>query len=67
MSIVLIGNYHEKEMSEEMKKSVVLLCSYLGIEYDLQFLWMHSETKPTACPGKYAKEFLEPILYGPRP
>lgn len=67
MSIVLIGNYHEREMSDAMKRSVVLLCSYLGIEYDLQYLWMHSETKSTACPGKYAKEFLEPILYGNRP
>ena len=67
ISIVLIGNYHERELSEEMKRSIVLICSYLGIEYDLKFLWMHSETRPTICPGKYATDFLEPILYGPKP
>jgi hypothetical protein len=67
ISIVLIGNYQNNELSREMKNSIVVLSSYLNTLYDLQFMWMHSETKSTACPGNYAKEYLQPMLHGPRP
>ena len=67
ISIVLIGNYQNNDLSDEMKRSIIVLSSYLNTLYDLQFMWMHSETKSTACPGRHAREYLQPILHGPRP
>jgi hypothetical protein len=67
IGVVLIGNYHERRMTKEMKDAALLLQDYLREEYDLKYAWMHKETKSTHCPGKYADEFLRPILYGPRP
>ena len=67
IGIVLIGNYHEREMTEETKEAVVQLQDWLKEKYDLKYSWYHGETKRTACPGKYAIPFLKPLLYGPRP
>jgi len=67
IGIVLIGNYHEREMTEEMKEAIVQLQGWLKEKYELKYSWYHGETKATACPGKYAIPFLKPLLYGPRP
>lgn len=67
IGVVLIGNYHDRALTEEMEEAIVTLNEYLRDEYDLQFSWMHRETRPTACPGDYAVDYLTPLLYGRRP
>jgi hypothetical protein len=67
IGVVLIGNYHEREMPEAMKSSVLYLQEYLCDTYNIDYVWLHRDTKPTACPGNYASEFLKNIQFGPRP
>lgn len=67
IGVVLIGNYQERDLTPEMRSSILTLQSYLKDKYHLQFSWMHMETKPTLCPGRYAKAYLAPLMYGPRP
>ena len=67
IGVVFIGNLETREMTPEMENSFIMLNEYLKDEYDLEFAWMHGETKNTKCPGKYAKAFIRPYLYGPRP
>lgn len=67
IGVVLIGNYESRELTEEMENSIIMLNEYLKDRYDLKFAWMHGETKSTLCPGKNAKAFIRPYLYGPRP
>ena len=67
IGVVLIGNYHERDVSEAMKASIVKLQEHLSNSYQLKYVWMHRETKATACPGKHAAAYLLPLLYGPRP
>ncbi len=64
---VLIGNYDQREMTPEMEEAAIALSEYLRDRYDLKFSWLHRDTKATACPGKYAAEFLQEIQYGPLP
>lgn len=67
IGVVLIGNYHDRELTEEMEEAIVTTNEYLRDEHELEFSWLHRETKATACPGDYAVEFLGPMLYGRRP
>ena len=67
IGVVLIGNYHERDLSEAMKEAVAKLQEHLKDEYDLEYSWMHRETKSTACPGRHAAAFLAPMMYGRRP
>lgn len=67
LGIVLIGNYQDRQMTEEMKGSLVELTSYLHDQYDLKYMWLHRDTKSTACPGQYAVEFARPLQWGPPP
>lgn len=67
IGVVLLGNYHTTEVPPAMEASALALQEFLKDEYKLVYAWMHKETKATACPGKYAEEFLKPTLYGKRP
>lgn len=67
IGVVLIGNYQERELTEAMKATAVKMEEYLSAEYHLKYVWLHRETKATACPGRYATDFLDPLLFGPRP
>lgn len=67
IGVVLIGNYESRELTEEMENSIIMLNEYLKDRYNLKFAWMHAEARATLCPGKNAKAFIRPYLYGPRP
>lgn len=67
IAIALLGNYHERPMTEEMKAAALDMQYELAERYDLKWSCLHNETKATACPGRYATEFLKPYLFGPRP
>lgn len=67
LAVVLIGNYHERPMTEAMKSACLYLQEYLSDEYNIQWVWLHRDTKPTACPGDYAAEFLRNLQFGPPP
>lgn len=67
IGVVLIGNYHEREMTNEMKSALIGVLEELGDTYKLKFVWAHRDARKTACPGKYAYEFLRSYLYGPKP
>lgn len=67
IGVVLVGNYEEREITDEMAESIVMLNEYLKDRYSLKFAWTHCETKATICPGKYAREMLDDLLYGDGP
>lgn len=67
IGVVLIGNYEERDLTPEMEASIIKLNDYLHGEFNLQFAWLHRDTKSTLCPGRYATEFLRPYLYGALP
>ncbi len=57
IGVVLLGNYEEHELSEAMKKSIGRVRMYLDL-IDITKELLHRDVKATACPGKYAVEFL---------
>lgn len=67
IGVVLVGNYQNRDLTPEMKESILKMQEYLQNEFGLEYSWYHGETKKTQCPGKNAIQFLKPILYGPRP
>lgn len=67
LSVVLIGNYHERQMTQAMKEACLRLQEYLSEEYSIQWVWLHRDTKPTACPGDHAVGFLRTLQFGPPP
>lgn len=67
IGVVLIGNFEEREMTQEMKDAAAKLQDHLHSELDLKFSWLHGDTKATQCPGKHAREYLGPLQYGKRP
>lgn len=67
ISVVLLGNYEERPVFPAMKSTMAKLQWDLVEKYDIEWVWTHAETKATLCPGKYAKEVIAPMLFGPRP
>jgi len=61
IGIVLVGNYQEREMTPEMKDAVLKVLEWVKSEVDVQHILLHSDTKATACPGKYAITYLRPL------
>lgn len=67
IGIVLVGNYQERELPLEMKKSILMVLEWVESEVEVQHIWLHKDAKATACPGKYAINYLRPLQYGPKP
>lgn len=67
LGIVLVGNYHTREMTPEMEESLVMLVEYLRGKYKLNYLWLHRDCQATACPGDHASDFMRPLQFGPLP
>lgn len=67
IGVVLIGNYHERETTPEMEAAILKVMSWLGEQVDLQYVWLHRDVRPTACPGKYAVPYLRGIQFGELP
>ena len=67
IGVVLIGNYHERDLTPEMEESLVMLVEYLRDKYGLKYFWLHRDCKPTICPGNYAADFIRPLQFGPLP
>lgn len=67
VGIALIGNYHQRDLTPEMKASILKVLSWLGEQVEVEYIWLHRDTKPTACPGDYAVEYLRPLQFGPKP
>lgn len=67
IGIVLVGNYQERELPLEMKKSILMVLEWVESEVEVQHIWLHNDAKATACPGKYAINYLRPLQYGPKP
>lgn len=58
VGIVLLGNYDVSRPSEAMQASIERVRAYMdgrGIRVE----YWHRETKSTACPGRYAVEYLD--------
>ena len=55
IGVVLVGNYEEERPSPQMKAAAKALLRYLKARHRIQHVWMHSETKATLCPGRYAR------------
>lgn len=58
VGIVLLGNYDVNRPSEAMQASIERVRAYMdgrGIRVE----YWHRETKSTACPGRYAVEYLD--------
>lgn len=64
ISVVLVGDYHEKEMSEAMKVSVIRLAAHLKDKYNLRYVALHKDVKATACPGSHAEPWLRLVCFG---
>lgn len=67
IGVVLIGHYHERPLTPEMKQAIDSLIEYLMDRYQIEYVWMHREVGRTVCPGNYAVAYLVPKLFGPRP
>ena len=67
IGIVLVGNYQDRDLTPEMKKSIIRVLDWVNTEVDVQYIWLHKDAKATACPGKYAIDYLRPLQYGPKP
>lgn len=68
VSIVLLGNYQERQVTPEQVEAVMSIVEDLREQCpNLDRMWLHSETKATACPGRTAREAFAPLLFGPRP
>lgn len=59
IGVVLVGNYDLIRPSPEMVHSAAYLCRYLSEQYHADTVLWHSETKVTACPGRYARAELQ--------
>lgn len=55
IGVVLVGNYEEERPSPAMKAAAKALLRCLKARHRIQHVWMHSETKATLCPGRYAR------------
>lgn len=58
VGVVLLGNYDVNRPSEAMVKAIGRVRMYLDL-IDITEERMHRETKSTACPGRYAVEYLD--------
>lgn len=58
VGVVLLGNYDVNRPSEAMVKAIGRVRMYLDL-IDITEERMHREVKATACPGRYAIEYLE--------
>lgn len=67
IGVVLIGNYHQREMTPEMEASILKVMTWLGEQVNLQYVWLHRDVVQTACPGQYAVPYLRSIQFGPLP
>lgn len=67
IAAVLLGNYDVVRPTEEMKLAAAEMQWDLVERYDIKRVWLHRDTKPTACPGRHAVEFLRPMQFGPKP
>ncbi len=63
ISVVLVGNYETREMSQEMIQSVTELTAYLKEEYGLSFCRLHTDVVRTQCPGKNAIPVLRVLTF----
>lgn len=73
IGICLIGNYDEQPVPPEAVHSAARLVAMLRHKYGPLRVMFHSDTKATACPGRYAREALDTLrtdpnahLLGPR-
>ena len=64
IGVVLVGNYHDLELSPEMKEKIMAMNEYLRDEYGVYRVMWHGQTKATLCPGKYAIDFLKGLPNG---
>jgi len=67
IGIVLVGNYQDREMTPEMKESVIKVLKWVRSEVYIRHIWLHKDAVATACPGTYAIKYLEPLQFGPKP
>lgn len=59
---VLMGNYENIHMTKEQVLASLKLEAYLRDLYGIRYTKYHSETKSTACPGRFAREALDTAL-----
>ena len=60
IGVALIGNYHERALTEEMKISIRFMYHMLRNKYpSINVQKLHRETKATICPGQYASEYIK--------
>jgi hypothetical protein len=59
IGICLIGNYDEQPVPPEVVHSAARLVAMLQHKYGPLRVMFHSDTKATACPGRYAREALD--------
>lgn len=67
IGVVLIGNYQEREPSEEMLSAAARLQDDLIEAHDLQYIWLHRDVKATDCPGRFVVPVLRQMQFGPLP
>jgi hypothetical protein len=67
IGIALVGNYQDREMTPEMKASVLMVLEWIESDINIQHIWLHRDAGKTECPGRYAIEYLEPLQFGPKP
>lgn len=58
VGVVLLGNYDVSRPSEAMQASIERVRAYMD-EKGIRAEHWHRETKSTACPGRYAVEYLD--------
>jgi len=59
IGIVAVGNYEQYEPSEKMISSIKALTDAMCLTLKIKAIKGHSDSKATACPGKYLYKRLE--------
>jgi N-acetylmuramoyl-L-alanine amidase len=62
IGIVMIGNYDINEPSDPTITSVIEMVDIIQSQYGEMTVLFHSDTKSTACPGRFTRERLNRIL-----
>ncbi|MFO0190333.1 MAG: peptidoglycan recognition family protein [Planctomycetia bacterium] len=63
IGIALIGNYDTNDINDGMVLSTMEIIERLRAEHGPLEVLFHSDTKPTDCPGRFARMKFIPILY----
>jgi len=61
IGVVLVGDYDLTHPSPEAVDAATHLVRYLREAYGVENVLFHSDTKPTACPGTFARQALQPL------